>query len=194
MVYCETPTNPMMNLVDLAALGDLTQAHGYLFVVDNTFATPYLPASPGARRGHRAPLHHQVSQRPQRHGGRPAGDVARRPRGAARLHPERGRRGAGADGLLAGAARYQDPARSACGSTTPTAAGSRSGSPRGRTVTKVYYPGLPSHPQHELACRQMRGFGGMISIDARRSGTRPPGGRADPRSSPWPSRWGAWRA
>jgi cystathionine beta-lyase/cystathionine gamma-synthase len=32
-------------------------------------------------------------------------------------------------------------------------------------VTKVYYPGLPSHPQHELACRQMTGFGGMISLD-----------------------------
>jgi cystathionine gamma-lyase len=32
-------------------------------------------------------------------------------------------------------------------------------------VTKVYYPGLPSHPQHELACRQMGGFGGMISLD-----------------------------
>jgi cystathionine beta-lyase/cystathionine gamma-synthase len=32
-------------------------------------------------------------------------------------------------------------------------------------VTKVYYPGLPSHPQHELACRQMSGFGGMISMD-----------------------------
>src|SRR5437867_9628265 len=38
MVYCETPTNPMMNLVNLAAVGDLTQARGYLYVVDNTFA------------------------------------------------------------------------------------------------------------------------------------------------------------
>ena len=41
MVYCETPTNPMMNLVDLAAVGDLTQARGLLYVVDNTFATPF---------------------------------------------------------------------------------------------------------------------------------------------------------
>jgi len=32
-------------------------------------------------------------------------------------------------------------------------------------VTKVYYPGLPSHPQHEIACRQMSGFGGMVSLD-----------------------------
>ncbi len=34
-----------------------------------------------------------------------------------------------------------------------------------RAITKIYYPGLPSHPQHDLACRQMSGFGGMISID-----------------------------
>jgi cystathionine beta-lyase/cystathionine gamma-synthase len=40
MVYCETPTNPMMHLTDLQAVGDLTQAHGLLFAVDNTFATP----------------------------------------------------------------------------------------------------------------------------------------------------------
>jgi cystathionine beta-lyase/cystathionine gamma-synthase len=32
-------------------------------------------------------------------------------------------------------------------------------------VSKVYYPGLPSHPQHEIACRQMNGFGGMVSLD-----------------------------
>ncbi|HLQ24042.1 MAG TPA: PLP-dependent transferase, partial [Gemmatimonadales bacterium] len=41
MVYCETPTNPMMFLTDLAAVGDLTRARGLLYVVDNTFATPY---------------------------------------------------------------------------------------------------------------------------------------------------------
>jgi len=41
MVFCETPTNPMMYLADLAAIGDLTQAHGFIHVVDNTFATPY---------------------------------------------------------------------------------------------------------------------------------------------------------
>jgi O-acetylhomoserine/O-acetylserine sulfhydrylase-like pyridoxal-dependent enzyme len=40
MIYCETPTNPMMQLTDLSAVGDLTQAHGFLFAVDNTFATP----------------------------------------------------------------------------------------------------------------------------------------------------------
>jgi cystathionine beta-lyase/cystathionine gamma-synthase len=34
-----------------------------------------------------------------------------------------------------------------------------------RAVRQVYYPGLPSHPQHDLACRQMQGFGGMVSIE-----------------------------
>ena len=50
MVFCETPTNPMMRLADLAALGDLTQARGLLLVVDNTFATPVFqrPLSHGA--------------------------------------------------------------------------------------------------------------------------------------------------
>ena len=101
MVYCETPTNPMMNLVDLAATGDLTQAHGFLFVVDNTFATPYLPASDGARRRHRAPLDDQISERAQRHGGRAPGDRPRRPGRATRVHPERRGRRPRADGLLA---------------------------------------------------------------------------------------------
>ncbi len=50
MIYCETPTNPMMNLVDLSAVGDLAQSRGYLYVVDNTFATPFFqrPLESGA--------------------------------------------------------------------------------------------------------------------------------------------------
>ncbi|HEU4761881.1 MAG TPA: aminotransferase class I/II-fold pyridoxal phosphate-dependent enzyme, partial [Gemmatimonadales bacterium] len=50
VIYCETPTNPMMNLADLAAVGDLAKAHGLIYVVDNTFATPFFqqPLSHGA--------------------------------------------------------------------------------------------------------------------------------------------------
>ena len=155
----------MMNLVDLAARrrpdpGARLPLRGRQHLRDAV-----LPASARARRRHRAPLHHQVSERPQRHGGRPAGHVARRPGRAARLHSERrGRacRGRWTAGSRCAASRR---CRSACGSTTPTAGGSPSGSPRRKDVPKVYYPGLPSHPQHELACRQMSGFGGMISID-----------------------------
>ena len=62
-------------------------------------------------------------------------------------------------------------------------------------VEKVIYPGLASHPQHELAKRQMDGFGGIISIVLK-------GGfeaaktllREAPSCSPWPNRWAAWKA
>jgi cystathionine beta-lyase/cystathionine gamma-synthase len=164
MVYCETPTNPMMNLVDLAAVGDLTQAHGYLFVVDNTFATPFFqrPLEYGADlvlhsttkylNGHsdmvggllvmsRDDLAERLSFIQNAAGGVPGPmDCWLALRGIKTLplrmrqHDSNGRRVA--EWL---AAR--------------------------RDVPTVYYPGLPSHPQHELACRQMSGFGGMISIE-----------------------------
>ncbi len=56
-------------------------------------------------------------------------------------------------------------------------------------VAQVYYPGLPSHPGHEAAAKQMRGFGGMVSFRAR-GGEQRGGGRsaAGPGCSPWPSR------
>ena len=110
MVYCETPTNPMMNLVDLAAVGDLTQARGLLCVVDNTFATPFFqrPLEFGADI-----VLHSTTKYLNGHSDMVGGllvTAARRPRRAARLHPERRRRGARADGLLARAARHQDAA------------------------------------------------------------------------------------
>ena len=164
LVYCETPTNPMMNLVDLAAVGDLTQAHGYLFAVDNTFATPFFqrPLEFGADvvlhsttkylNGHsdmvggllvtsRDDLAERLSFIQNAAGGVPGPmDCWLALRGIKTLplrmrqHDANGRRIAG---WLAGR----------------------------KDVPKVYYPGLPSHPQHDLACRQMTGFGGMISIE-----------------------------
>ncbi|MEO8090961.1 MAG: cystathionine gamma-synthase [Gemmatimonadales bacterium] len=164
MIYCETPTNPMMNLTDLAALGDLTQAHGYLYVVDNTFATPYF-------------------QRPLEHGA----DIV--------LHSTTKYLNGHSDmvgGLLVTA---RDDLAERLGFIQNAAGGvpgpmdcwlalrgiktlplrMRQHDANGRRiaewlthqpgVTKLYYPGLPSHPQHELACRQMSGFGGMISLD-----------------------------
>ena len=164
MVYCETPTNPMMNLVDLSAVGDLTQARGLLYVVDNTFATPYFqrPLEYGADivlhsttkylNGHsdmvggilvtsRDDLAERLGFIQNAAGGVPGPmDCWLALRGIKTLplrmrqHDTNGRRIAE---WLAGR----------------------------REVTKLYYPGLPSHPQHELACRQMSGFGGMISLD-----------------------------
>ena len=64
-----------------------------------------------------------------------------------------------------GAPRHQDAAAPHARSTTRTGALSPSGSAGTRRSQKAYYPGLPSHPQHELAQRQMSGFGGMVSFD-----------------------------
>jgi cystathionine beta-lyase/cystathionine gamma-synthase len=164
LIYCETPTNPMMNLTDLAAVGDLTQAHGYLYVVDNTFATPYF-------------------QRPLEHG---ADIVLHSTTKYLNGHSDMvgGLLVTGRDDLAERLGFIQNAAGAVPGpmdswlalrgiKTLPLRMRQHDASGRRiaewltqqRTVTKVYYPGLPSHPQHELACRQMTGFGGMISLD-----------------------------
>jgi cystathionine beta-lyase/cystathionine gamma-synthase len=164
MVYCETPTNPMMNLVDLAAVGDLTQAHGYLFVVDNTFATPFFqrPLEYGADL-----VLHSTTKYLNGHSDMVGGmlvtardDLAER---LAFLQNAAGGVPGPMDCWLALRGLKTLPLRM------------RQHDANGRQIaewltrqpgiSKVYYPGLPSHPQHELACRQMSGFGGMISID-----------------------------
>jgi cystathionine beta-lyase/cystathionine gamma-synthase len=164
MVYCETPTNPMMNLVDLAAVGDLTQARGLLTVVDNTFATPFFqrPLELGADlvlhsttkylNGHsdmvggllvtsRDDLAERIGFIQNAAGGVPGPmDCWLALRGIKTLPLRMRQHDANGRGVAQWLARRPD-------------------------VAKLYYPGLPSHPQHELACRQMSGFGGMISLD-----------------------------
>lgn len=164
MVYCETPTNPMMALTDLAAVGDLAQAHGYLFVVDNTFATP-------------------VFQRPLEHG---ADIVLHSTTKYLNGHSDMvgGMLVTSRDDLAEQLGFIQNAAGAVPGpmdcflalrGTKTLPLRMRQHDANGRTVAAwlaerkdlraVYYPGLASHPQHELARRQMSGFGGMISFD-----------------------------
>jgi cystathionine gamma-lyase len=164
VVYCETPTNPMMNLVDLAALGDLTQAHGYLFVVDNTFATPFFqrPLEYGADI-----VLHSTTKYLNGHSDMVGGLlVTSRDDLAERLGFIQNAAGAvpgPMDCWLALRGIKTLPLRmrqhDANGRRIAEWLATR------KDVPRVYYPGLPSHPQHELACRQMGGFGGMISIE-----------------------------
>jgi cystathionine beta-lyase/cystathionine gamma-synthase len=164
MVYCETPTNPMMNLTDLAAVGDLTQAHGYLYVVDNTFATPYFqrPLEHGADI-----VLHSTTKYLNGHSDMVGGllltsrdDLAER---LAFIQNAAGAVPGPMDCWLALRGIKTLPLRM----RQHDATGRRVAEwlTRQPMVTKVYYPGLPSHPQHEIACRQMSGFGGMISLD-----------------------------
>ena len=164
LVYCETPTNPMMFLTDLAAVGDLTRARGLLYVVDNTFATPFFqrPLAFGADI-----VLHSTTKYLNGHSDIVGGLlVTSRDDLAERLGFLQNAAGAvpgPMDCWLALRGLKTLPLRM----RQHDANGRRiahwlSGRPE---VTKLYYPGLPSHPQHELACRQMTGFGGMISLD-----------------------------
>jgi cystathionine beta-lyase/cystathionine gamma-synthase len=164
MIYCETPTNPMMNLVDLAAVGDLAQAHGYLFVVDNTFATPFFqrPLEFGADL-----VLHSTTKYLNGHSDMVGGMlVTSRDDLAERL--------AFVQNAAGGVPGPMDCWLALRGiKTLPLRMRQHDANGRRiaewlthqRGIEKVYYPGLPSHPQHELACRQMSGFGGMISIE-----------------------------
>jgi cystathionine beta-lyase/cystathionine gamma-synthase len=164
MVYCETPTNPMMFLADLAAIGDLAQAHGLLYVVDNTFASPYFqrPLALGAEV-----VLHSTTKYLNGHSDMVGGVlVTSRDDVGERLGFIQNAAGAvpgPMDCWLALRGLKTLPLRmrqhDANGRRVAQWLAGR------RDVAKLYYPGLPDHPQHELACRQMTGFGGMISFD-----------------------------
>jgi cystathionine beta-lyase/cystathionine gamma-synthase len=164
MIYCETPTNPMMHLTDLAAVGDLTQARGLLLTVDNTFATPFFqrPLSSGADI-----VIHSTTKYLNGHSDMVGGVViTSRDDLAERIGFLQNGAGAvpgpmdcwlalrGIKTLPLRMRRHDENGRRIAQWLS-----------QHRAITRIYYPGLPSHPQHDLACRQMSGFGGMISID-----------------------------
>ena len=95
LVWIETPTNPLLQVIDIAGLSELAHKQGAKVAVDNTFASPYLQQPLASRCRHRRPQHHQVPGRPlrrRRRGGH------RQPRTAGTDHvlPKRRRRRAGA--------------------------------------------------------------------------------------------------
>jgi cystathionine gamma-lyase len=164
MVYVETPTNPMMRLTDLAAVGQIARRRDLLFVVDNTFATPYLqtPLAFGADI-----VLHSTTKYLNGHSDMVGGAlITTRDDLAERLGFLQNAAGAvpgpmdcwltlrGTKTLAVRMRQHDASARRIAGWLADRA-----------DVPTVYYPGLPSHEQHELACRQMRGFGGMISIE-----------------------------
>jgi cystathionine gamma-synthase/cystathionine gamma-lyase len=164
MIWIETPTNPLLNLADISAIAALRAGEGRIVVaVDNTFASPYFqqPLALGADvvvhsttkyiGGHsdvvggavltnEARIHDVVKFHQNAVGGVPGPqDAWLTMRGAKTL-----------------ALRMREHARNA-----QAVAEFLEAHP---DVARVFYPGLPSHPQHELAKRQMSGFGGMVSF------------------------------
>ncbi len=163
LVFVETPTNPLMQLTDIAAVVARARPRGIRVVVDNTFMTPFFqrPLALGADvafhsvtkylNGHSDmvggalcldddALHEQLRYLQNAAGAVPGPmDCFLALRGTKTLAVRMERHDRNARELAAMLAKHLK-------------------------VSKVFYPGLPSHPQHELAKRQASGFGGMISI------------------------------
>jgi cystathionine gamma-lyase len=163
LVWVETPTNPLLKIVDIAAVAQVCKQHGVMLAVDNTFMTPYLqrPLELGADV-----VAHSLTKYLNGHsdvvgGALIVADPALRDRlaflqnaagavpspmdsflvlrGTKTLHVRMDRHEANANALAGWLAEHPQ-------------------------VERVIYPGLASHPQHALAKRQQRGFGGMISF------------------------------
>jgi cystathionine beta-lyase/cystathionine gamma-synthase len=162
MVWVETPTNPLLQIIDIAAVAELARKAGAIFAVDNTFASPYLqqPIRLGADL-----VVHSTTKYLGGHSDVVGGAVVGRGK------------------LMQPVAFYQNAAGGVPGPFDAwlTLRGVKTlavrmdrhcanarrlaewlvGQPQ---VRRVYYPGLPNHPGHELARRQMSDFGGMISV------------------------------
>ncbi|HEY0493508.1 MAG TPA: cystathionine gamma-synthase [Candidatus Dormibacteraeota bacterium] len=164
VVWLESPTNPLLKLVDIAAVSRIAHARGALVVVDNTFMSPYLqrPLSLGADI-----VVHSATKFLGGHSDVIAGvlvvqsdDLRER---LAFIQNAVGAVPGPLDawlvlrGLKTLAVRMREHDRNARLIAEFLSEHDR--------VERVYYPGLPTHPQHELAKRQMSGFGGMIAFE-----------------------------
>jgi cystathionine gamma-synthase len=163
VIWTETPTNPLLGIADIAALGRVAAGAGARLVVDNTFATPYLQSPLGL--GADVVLH-STTKYISGHSDVVGGALITSDDD---LHEQfgflRNAVGAvpspfdawltlrGAKTLALRMERHSDNAERIVEALL--------GHPK---VTKVYYPGLPDHPGHEIAAKQMRRFGGMVSF------------------------------
>ena len=162
LVWIETPTNPLLQILDITAVAEVAHQAGALLAVDNTFASPYLqqPLRLGADL-----VVHSTTKYLGGHSDVVGGAVIGR---AELLKPIRFYQNAagGVPGpfdaflTLRGIKTLAVRMERHCANARGLAAWLEEQS----QVERVYYPGLPSHPGHELAKRQMRDFGGMISI------------------------------
>jgi cystathionine gamma-synthase len=166
VLWVETPSNPLMKISDIPALVEIGHAAGVLVVVDNTFASPYLqnPLALGADI-----VTHSTTKYLGGHsdvlGGALVLDDDELAEKIGFLQFAVGPVSAPMDAWLTVRGIKTLPVRMERHSSNAQAiAETLFEHP---AIETVYYPGLPSHPGHELAARQMRGFGGMISLGLR---------------------------
>ena len=172
-LFVETPTNPILKIADMNGLRQLADEHGLLFIVDNTFLTPYFqqPLQFGADL-----VIHSASKYLSGHNDVVAGLVAVRDQ---QLAEKVGFFQNAVGGILG----PQDSWLVLRGIKTLAVRMERHASNALRVaqwlrehplVTEVYYPGLEQHPGHELQQKQARGHGGMVSFRVRHASLVPP--------------------
>ena len=164
MVFLETPANPMMTIADLEGIGSLARRRGFRLVVDNTFMTPYFlrPIELGADI-----VVHSTTKYLNGHSDGVGGVVVtRRPEDSEQIAFLQNAVGAilspfdsflvlrGIKTLALRMTRHDENGLQVAKFLAEH-----------RKVQKVYYPGLPQHPQYERAKRLMSGFGGMIAFE-----------------------------
>ena len=163
LIWVETPTNPMMNIIDIEAMSKLAKQAGAMLCVDNTFATPYLqnPLDLGADF-----VMHSVTKYLGGHSDVVMGALVCNDEALAtemyRIQNSSGAVTAPMDSFLVlrGIKTLHLRMQRHCENGIQIASYLKN-HPK---VAKVYWPGFESHPNHEVAKKQMRGFGGMISF------------------------------
>jgi cystathionine gamma-lyase / homocysteine desulfhydrase len=163
-VYLETPTNPLLKITDIEAASTIAKEHGLLTIVDNTFATPYWqnPIEQGADI-----VLHSATKYIGGHSDVVAGlVVVNSEKLAEELHfvqnSTGGVLGPQDSWLLIRGIKTLGVRMEEHETNTKAIVEFLQGHP---SVKKVYYPGIESHPNHEIAKKQTRGFGGMVSFD-----------------------------
>ena len=164
MIWCETPTNPLLKIVDIARLAEFARKRGIWLAVDNTFSSPILqrPLELGAHL-----VMHSATKDLNGHsdmvgGMLVVGDDARLAEQLTFLQNAVGGIQGPFDSFLAlrGLKTLHLRMKAHCENAMALADWLQSHP----AIEKIAYPGLASHPQHELAKRQMDGFGGMVSV------------------------------
>jgi cystathionine gamma-synthase len=166
VVWCETPTNPLLNIADIATLAEVAHAAGALLVVDNTFASPYLqrPLTLGADVVVHSTTKYLGGHSDVVGGGLVAADAAL------------GEELAWSQNAMGAVAGPMDAWLVLRGIKTLGVRMDRHQANAARVaefllehpaVSSVLYPGLPDHPGHDIAAKQMSGFGGMLSFRLR---------------------------
>lgn len=163
-IYVETPTNPLLKVTDIAAVAKWSKQHELLFIVDNTFSTPYwqTPLALGADI-----VLHSATKYIGGHSDVVAGlAVVNSEQLGEDLHFIQNAIGAVLgpmdSWLLMRGLKTLGLRMEAQEHNTEQIVAFLNQHP---TVSKVYYPGLPNHPQYKLASTQARGYGGMVSFD-----------------------------